>query len=589
MARIIGLFVTAVFTSATTSLAAQTQTPTEQLAAILDTVTIGMRAATFGGSLTADDTKHLPDVSRRAWQEDARRWARVASRLARLPEATLSDEERLTVQLLEWEAKANRAKGPFWWFDFATITPYASPLGPIARGFAALPLRSASDTAHYLALLREVAPLVDSIRVGLEQRAARGIRLSRLALPASAALVRAYAAPAETNPFSVAPARLNALEPALAADFGRRTAQIVSDDVMPAVHRLVTLLDGPYATRTLDRVGLSMYPGGRAYYDWLVRFHTTLPVTAEQVHRIGLAEVARIEREMAAIRAQVGFQGTRAEFHARLAKDPRFFARTPDEVGARLMSYANRLRPQLPRAFGAIPRAMGDVQRLPPALEPSMTFGYYQPPTPADSAGHYYYNGTRLDERSLLTAAPLIAHELWPGHHFQINLARENPALPPYRRERFYTAFGEGWGDYASIVAGELGLYDDPYDRYGRLAMDMFISCRLVVDTGMNGLGWTRARALDFLRAHALESETQLQSETLRYSTDLPGQALAYKMGSREFERLRASARASLGPRFSLPAYHDMLLESGALPMSVLRERVTAWVRSEARVTQPRQ
>jgi uncharacterized protein (DUF885 family) len=347
------------------------------------------------------------------------------------------------------------------------------------------------------------------------------------------------------------------------------------------VERLVTLLTGAYADAARDQVGLMHYPGGRAYYDWLVRYHTTLPVTAEQVHRIGVAEVARIEREMAAIRAAVGFTGSRSAFHAQLAKDPRFIAKTPEEFGERLMSYATRLWPLIPRAFGTLPRARGDVRRLPPELEPAMTFGYYQVPTARDSVGHYFYNGTQLEQRSLLTAAPLIAHELWPGHHFQVNLTRENSALPPYRRDRYYTAFGEGWGDYASIVAGDLGLYEDPYDRYGRLAMDMFISCRLVVDTGMNGLGWSRERAMAYMRAHVLESETQIRSESLRYSTDLPGQALAYKMGSREFVQLRAGAERALGSRCRAPAYHDMLIGSGSLPMMVVRARVAAWVQGQ--------
>ncbi len=348
---------------------------------------------------------------------------------------------------------------------------------------------------------------------------------------------------------------------------------------MPAVNRLLALLKGPYAAETTPRVGLAMYPGGLDYYRWLVRWHTTLDVTPAEVHRIGLAEVARIDSEMAAIRTQLGFTGTKREFHEMLAKDPRFFAKTPEEFGAKLMSYATRLDPLLDRAFSLRPRAKGDVRRLPPALEPSMTFGFYQTPTAADPMGHYLYNGTQLPERTMLTAAALISHELWPGHHFQINLQRENTALPPYR-QGYYTAFTEGWGDYASIVAGELGLYDDPWDRYGRLAMDMFISCRLVVDTGMNALGWSREQAMAYMRDHLLESDTQIRTESLRYSTDLPGQALAYKMGSREFQRLRRHAESELGERFDLRAFHAQVLESGALPMSVLGEKIEGWVKS---------
>lgn len=554
----------------------------QRLSALLDTVTHGIGAPGFDFDYSDTARRHLPDPSRRAWVRDAKRWAWVAQQVRAIPTAMLSSEERLTVQLLEWEARANRQKAPFWWVDFSTITPYSSPLGGIARGFSARPLREASDTTVYLQLLREVAPMIDSIRTGLEQRAARGIRLSKPALPASVALLRAYGARGAGNPFTVTALRAGALDSATRTAFLTSADGEVANAIVPAVDRLVTLLTGAYAEAARSRVGLMHYPGGRAYYDWLVRYHTTLPVTAEQVHRIGVAEVARIEREMAAIRAAVGFTGSRMDFHAQLAKDSRFIAKTPEEFGERLMSYATRLWPLIPRVFGTLPRARGDVRRLPPELEPAMTFGYYQMPTARDSVGHYFYNGTQLEQRSLLTAAPLIAHELWPGHHFQLNLSRENRALPAFRRDRYYTAFGEGWGDYASIVAGELGLYEDPFDRYGRLAMDMFISCRLVVDTGMNGLGWSRERAMAYMRAHVLESETQIRSESLRYSTDLPGQALAYKMGSREFVELRAGAERALGSQFRAPAYHDMLIGSGSLPMTVVRARVQAWVQGQA-------
>lgn len=580
-----GIAVLAVaFAAAPTLLPAQREAPARVLDAQLDTIVFGMRTTMPEIDPPAGAyVEHLVSVSQSAWLEDAARWAGVRRRLQALPVAALTPTEQLTRRVALWSADLQSRRGPFWWYDFSSITPYASPVGAIARKFASRPLAVPADTVTYLRLLREVGPLLDSIRLGLEQRATRGIRLSRHALPASLALARTYTATGAANPFTVPAARLTALDAATAGAFAMTAGNIVSSSIVPAAERLVALLSGPYASAAPDAVGVSSYKGGRAYYDWLVQWHTTLPVRAEAVHAIGVAEVARIEREMAAIRTEVGFTGTRAEFHAQLARDPRFFAKTPDEVGARLMQYAERLRPQLPRAFSTFPKAQGDVRRLPEALEPAMTFGYYQVPTAADAMGHYFYNGSKLDQRSLLTAAPLIAHELWPGHHFQVNLAMENTTLPAFRRNVYYTAFGEGWGDYASIVAGELGLYADPYDRYGRLAMDMFISCRLVVDTGMNGMGWSLERGRQFMRDHVLESEAQVLTESLRYSTDLPGQALAYKMGSREFVRLRALAERALGPRFNLPAFHAVVLDAGMLPMGVLGEQVTAWVRQQAR------
>ena len=220
------------------------------------------------------------------------------------------------------------------------------------------------------------------------------------------------------------------------------------------------------------------------------------------------------------------------------------------------------------------PRSLSDVRRLDPRFEGAMTFGYYQKPTPSDSMGHYFYNGSKLEERSLLMAAPLVYHELIPGHHFQFNLTTENTALPLNRRDLEFTAYTEGWGEYASQLAGEMGMYEDPYERYGRLGMEMFLACRLVVDTGMNYYRWPRSRAMRFMREHALESETQIDTETLRYSVDLPGQALAYKMGAIEIIRLRERLRDTFGVRFYLKAFHTAVMESGALPLTVLRQKL---------------
>jgi uncharacterized protein (DUF885 family) len=210
-----------------------------------------------------------------------------------------------------------------------------------------------------------------------------------------------------------------------------------------------------------------------------------------------------------------------------------------------------------------------------------MTFGYYQWPTPAEPTGRYFYNGSSLDERPLVQAAALIYHELIPGHHFQVSLQTENEDLPSFRRNSFPTAFSEGWAEYASGLAGEMGMYGEPYDRYGRLASEIFLASRLVVDTGMNALGWPREEALDYLRERLLESETQLATETLRYSVDIPGQALAYKVGAMAILDLRRHAREELGEGFDVRRFHQAVLDHGAMPLDVLAEHVEWWIRSE--------
>ncbi len=246
------------------------------------------------------------------------------------------------------------------------------------------------------------------------------------------------------------------------------------------------------------------------------------------------------------------------------------------------MAAVRKLEPKIPEYFSRMPKAPYGVKRLDPALEGAMTFGYYQMPTPQSPEGDYMYNASRLPERSLLNAPALIAHELIPGHHFQLNLQRENTELPEWRRHLTdVTAYVEGWGEYSSALAGEMGLYDDPYDRAGRLAMEAFICSRLVVDTGMNLLGWSRERAIAYMRDNTFETDLQISTETLRYSCDIPGQALAYKMGARKFFELREKARNALGSKFDIRKFHEAVLGSGALPMDVLETKIDDWIARE--------
>jgi uncharacterized protein (DUF885 family) len=283
-----------------------------------------------------------------------------------------------------------------------------------------------------------------------------------------------------------------------------------------------------------------------------------------------LREIERIDRELDGIRTSTGFAGTREEFMQFLKTDPRFFESSAEGIRARLERYVKLIEPHLGDFFSKMPRAPYGVRRLDPALEGSMTFGYYNWPTPAEPIGIYYFNGSKTNERNLLFGLALMAHELVPGHHFQISRQGENEALHPLRRETYNTVFTEGWGEYAAALGTEMGIYSDPYDRAGRLMMDSMLSARLVVDTGMNALGWSRERAIDYLMAHSMLSATEAATETLRYSADIPAQALAYKMGSLRIMELRRDAQQRLGPRFDIRQFHEAILSQGSMPLGVL-------------------
>jgi uncharacterized protein (DUF885 family) len=520
----------------------------------------------------------------------------IVARLRAVPAEQLAHEDWLTMRILAWEANAAVEEGEHYWQGF-TVTPYAmrgilkSPfpsLKIVHDGFRARTFAGAADLAGYLALLREYPRLVGEHQTRLEGQARRGIRIPADQIDQTVPILRPFAQPAESSLFAVAEDRLGRIEPARRAAFRREVAKVVEESVNPAILRLAAALDGDYRARAPKGVGLGQYPGGDAYYRHLVRLHTTLDLTPEQIHETGLAEVEAIAARMAAVRERIGFRGTVAEYHRGLASDPRFLAKTPDEVGARLMSFVEVLRPRLSEFFGRMPRAPYGVKRLDPALEGSMTYGYYQKPSASETSGFYYYNGSDLGQRSQIDAAALIAHELVPGHHFQMALQRETESLPAFRRETLPTAFIEGWGLYSSLLAADMGLYNDPHDEYGLLVMDSFLTTRLVVDTGMNALGWSRERAGQFMKENTLQSDEQVRTETLRYAADIPGQALAYRTGARKLVELREKARRALGPRFDVRRFHDAVIGSGAMPLSVLEEHVDWFIREEQRATPAR-
>lgn len=506
--------------------------------------------------------------------EQARQQAAGARKLLASLDAidasALTHDQWITYALLQYEAGLLRDAEPFYWHPFR-VTPYATPLArPLMLRFASMPVATSDDRLAYLDALHALAADVAAHEARLRSQAARGIVLPAAELDLVVPVLRALVADPPSSAFAVAPGRLAAVPDAEREDFAEHVEAAVRDVVAPAVERLAAFIDGPYRAWASDRVGVGQYPQGAAYYDYLIRAHTSLTLTPAEIHQIGLDEIARLERELDEARRDAGFTGTLAEFRHYLKTDRRFFAKTSDEFGDLMMAAIRRIEPKVGQFFNLMPKAPYGVLRLDPALEASMTFGFYQLPSAAEPRGLYRYNGSQPDQRSVLMADALIFHELVPGHHFQLALRNESTDLSPFRRGAFYTTYIEGWAEYASDLAGEIGMYDDPYARAGRLMMDLFLSSRLVVDTGMNALGWSRQQAMDYMRDHTLQADVEIASETLRYSTDIPGQALAYKLGALRIHELRRETEARLGAAFDLAAFHDHVLSGGPMPLSVL-------------------
>jgi uncharacterized protein (DUF885 family) len=289
---------------------------------------------------------------------------------------------------------------------------------------------------------------------------------------------------------------------------------------------------------------------------------------------------------MEKIRQEVGFKGSMGDFFTFLRTDPRFFEKTPQALLTHYRDVAKRIDPELVKVFRTIPRQPYGVRPIPDTVAPDTTTAYYQPGA-ADSsrAGFYYVNLYKPETRPTWEMMPLSLHESVPGHHFQFARSLELPDAPMFRRTAYFVAYSEGWGLYAEQLGFDMGLYDDPYDRMGQLAYEMWRAVRLVVDTGMHAKGWTRQQAIDYFQANAPKSELDITNEIDRYIAD-PGQALAYKIGQLKMSELRARAQARLGDRFDLRAFHDAMLAAGAVPLSVLEQRMDAWVEEQARKKQ---
>jgi uncharacterized protein (DUF885 family) len=500
---------------------------------------------------------NLPDPSYQHAEQEAAFCKSILQKLSNVDSAKIDHEEFLSYQILNWECSQTSALLPYFWLS-SPVTPYASSLSVVSQVFSTFSLENDKDRAAYVKLVAKVPSYVQALQTTVQEQEEKGFRIPKEELRLVIPFIASFAKSGKESPF-----------------FSRKVSEkdlfaLINHEVAPAFQKLVDFLNGSYQKNAPENVGLSQYPNGKDYYRLLVRFHTTMDVTPEQVHETGMEAVRRLQQRMQNVRDSLNFKGTQAEFHQMLKKDPRFIPKTPEEIGEKMLSYDRRIAPKIPEYFSLQPKAPHTVKRLDPKFEGSMTFGYYQVPTKNDPVGTYLYNASNLPERPLFNTASVIYHELVPGHHFQINLQSENISLPPFRREGGHTAFVEGWAEYASGLAEEMGMYQDPYELYGRLAAEMFLTVRLVVDTGMNYFGWSRSKAMEFMKANLLESDTQIQTETLRYSCDIPGQALGYKMGSMKFRSLREKAKVALDIR----KFHAVVLGSGSMPMTVLEEHV---------------
>ena len=441
------------------------------------------------------------------------------------------------------------------------------------------PSTPVKDYENWIARIETFDLLVDQtiglMRAGIEKRLVQP-RVIMQRVPAQIAkqlvddpTASPWYAPFRTMPASIPAAEQERLRAAA------RTA--IAEGVLPAYRRFDTFFAKEYLPATRDSVGIRDVPGGEQWYQQRIRWFTTTDLTADQIHDIGQREVARIRGEMQRIVEQVGFKGSLAEFMQDLRTDPRFRYTDPKQLMQAYLAMSKRIDPLLPEYFGRLPRMPYGVRPIPAHIAPDTTTAYYQGPSiDGRRAGYYYVNLYKPEERPTYEIPVLSIHEAVPGHHLQIALAQELGELPMFRRNSELTAFIEGWGLYSESLGQEMGLYEDPYDKFGQLTYEMWRAVRLVVDTGMHHKRWTRQQAIDFFKANAAKTELDIVNEIDRYIA-WPGQALAYKIGELRIKELRARATKELGDKFDIRAFHDVVLGSGAVPLDVLDANVARW------------
>lgn len=356
-------------------------------------------------------------------------------------------------------------------------------------------------------------------------------------------------------------------------------AKAIMGSVAPGYQRFLSFMQKEYVPAARDSIGVSEIPGGKAYYRHRVRKFTTLNTSPEAVHKKGLEEVARIRKEMLKIIKETGFKGDFNAFTQFLRTDDRFYAKTPEQLMKEVAYTLKKMDGALPKLFKKLPRAPYGIRKVPDFIAPRTTTAYYQRPAGDGSrAGFYYVNTYDLKSRPLYEIEALSLHEAVPGHHLQLALQQELKGIPKFRRFSGFTAFVEGWALYAERLGLEVGFYKDPYSNFGRLSYEMWRACRLVVDTGMHYFGWSRQRAIDFMKKYTSLTEHNIVTEIDRYIS-WPGQALGYKTGELTIRRLRAYAEKELGPRFDVRDFHDVVLRNGSVPLKILEDEVKTWVR----------
>ncbi|WP_437441013.1 DUF885 domain-containing protein [Sinomicrobium kalidii] len=501
--------------------------------------------------------------------------------LSEINAAGLSETEQISLKLLAFSLQ-NKV-------DFFGFERYLNPITSHTGFHSSLPYRvkpltNYKQVRRYLNQLNAIPGFVDQHIENMREGLQKGISQPRVIFDGYEStyndhIVSDYEESFYYSPFKDLPKTLTGAQKDSVLKAAKTAIEI---KVVPQFKRIKDFFETEYIPNTRTTLGISGIPNGKAYYQNRISFYTTSSrYTADDIHNIGLQEVARIRAEMETIIAGLDFKGSFKDFLRFLRTDEQFYAKTPGQLLMLARDIAKRADAQLPRFFKTLSRKPYGVAPVPDAMAPKYTGGRYIP-TPSESTdpGYYWVNTYDLPSRTLYTLPVLTAHEAVPGHHLQISLNRElGDSIPGFRRNFSVTAFVEGWGLYAETLGAEMGLYTTPYEQFGKLTYEMWRACRLVVDTGIHAKGWTREQVVDYMASNTALSLLEINSETDRYISN-PGQALSYKIGELKIRELRKKAEQQLGTKFDIRTFHEVVLEQGTVTLPILEQRVNNYIRS---------
>ena len=524
----------------------------------------------------------LRDVSPEAYAKRKDTLLKLIDELEDIKRENLLEEEQISYDMMMTQLKQEVAEVDFKTYEMPLTAEYGfhAQTTNLSNAFR---FRTAEDYKDYIALLGAIPTFfeqnVANMRAGME----RGFTVPRAVLDGYSDSIKVYIKedPTETvwyRPFKSLPESINAEDKEA---LQQEAAEVIASSVVPQYQAYLTFFEQEYLPAAKKTIAAYDYPDGEAFYQNQIKHYTTLDLTPDEIHEIGLKEVARIRKEMEQVIETTGFEGSFEEFLHFLRTDEQFYAKTPEELLKEAAYMSKKMDHQLPKFFGKLPRQPYGVVPVPEEIAPKYTTGRYSgAPIDSDRAGEYWVNTYALEKRPLYNLEALTLHEAVPGHHLQTALAQELTDLPKFRQNTYISAFGEGWGLYSEKLGLEAGFYEDPYSNFGRLTYEMWRAMRLVVDTGMHAKGWSREKAINMMASNTALSTHNVRTEIDRYIS-WPAQALSYKLGELKILELREKAEKELGEDFDIRKFHDAVLSNGSIPLSVLEDQISQFISQE--------